>query len=177
MKGHIAFFAAATVLLVSTPAEGSAQRRGSFRLPSRPAGQQATTPEQPNALPPAPPAPTPIVVVVPGQAGSLLNPVYRVPIVVVPAARLFDGSIFANFGFGYEPIFASCGGTARMGAVVAANGVVLDPAPAPNYTLAPSQLTRTHLLQTGLPVYDVVVSDYGRVACYRRDTDMVYVYR
>jgi hypothetical protein len=57
---------------------------------------------------------------------------YSVPIAIVPAVLMSDGSIFANFGFGFEPVVRVCSGGARMGAVIASNGVVLQQAPAVN---------------------------------------------
>jgi hypothetical protein len=116
--------------------------------------------------------------VVPSQGGSLLNPVYHVPIIVVPAVLLIDGGIFANFGFGYEPIVRVCGGSATQGAVIASNGVVLHPAPASSYTVpVENRLTRSDLLRTGLPVHDAMISDYARLACFNSGVRMVYVYR
>ena len=119
------------------------------------------------------------VAVVPSQAGSLLNPVYRVPVIVVPAVLLLDGSIFANFGFGFEPIFHTCAAVASVGAVVAANGVVLAQAPASSQSAhVTSQLTRAQLLQTGVAVHSTVVSDLGRLACFNRDgSGLVSVFR
>jgi hypothetical protein len=163
--------AIATVLTAVAVSEAAAQNRnGQWRSPSRAAGRQATLPKREERPP---------VVIVPSQGGSLLNPVYRIPAIIVPAVLLFDGSVFANFGFGFEPILPLCGGVAKMGAVVASNGVVLQPAP-PSNPYGPSAqhvLTRSQLIATGVPVHQVVVSDVGRLACFNRDGGLVYVYR
>jgi hypothetical protein len=168
--------AGACLMVSLAGSESLAQSRsGVWRLPTRSPGRQAA---QPRPEPRPPQRHDPPVVVVPSQGGSLLNPVYRVPIIVVPAVLLLDGSIFANFGFGYEPILRICGATATQGAVIASNGVVLHPAPASHYTVpVASQLTRSDLLRTGLPVHDAMISDYARLACFSSGASMVYVYR
>jgi hypothetical protein len=168
--------ASAALLVVLHGSQALAQNgNGQWRLPNKSAGggtRQATL--KPRVDHDADRE----VVIVPSQAGSLLNPVYRVPIIVVPAVLLTDGSVFANFGFGFEPVFNSCRAVAQVGAVVGANGVVLSPAPAATHTQTSSQMTRAHLLQTGLPVHSVVVSDLGRLACFNRDgSGLVSVFR
>jgi hypothetical protein len=174
LKHRDGFFAlgGAALLVLLAGSEGFAQNSGAWRVPARSPGRQAVL------KPRAEPRPEHHPMVVPSQGGSLLNPVYRVPVFVVPAVLLFDGSIFANLGFGFEPIVRVCGGGATMGAVVGSNGVVLQPAPASNYTQpVSSQLTRTDLLRTGLTVHDVIVSDLARLACFNNGARMVYVYR
>jgi hypothetical protein len=167
--------AGASVLISLGGSSGFAQSRAVWRLPTSAPGRQASQPRQEPRQDRGDHRP---VVVVPSQGGSLLNPVYHVPILVVPAVLLIDGSIFANFGFGYEPIVRLCGGSATQGAVIASNGVVLHPAPASSYTVpVENRLTRSDLLRAGLPVHDAMISDYARLACFNSGVRMVYVYR
>jgi hypothetical protein len=165
---------AGLALLVLDGSRALAQNsNGQWRLPNRAAGggRQATL------KPRVDHDDDRRVVIVPSQAGSLLNPVYRVPVIVVPAVLLVDGSVFANFGFGFEPVFNTCAVVAPVGAVVGANGVVLQRAPASSHSTT-SQMTRAQLLQTGVTVHNVVVSDLGRLACFNRDgSGLVSVFR
>jgi hypothetical protein len=61
----------------------------------------------------------------------------------IPAILLSDGTVVANFGFGFEPVFRSCSGAVVVGEprVVASNGVVLSQG-IPTYTQpVPAQMT------------------------------------
>ena len=94
---------------------------------------------------------------------------------VIPAVVLDDGSIFANFGYGYERVFRSCSGGGAVvrqpvvgsPLVVGSNGVVLSPVP--TYTQpVPNQQTSSQQMAarvTGHPS----VSVPAQAACFNRD--------
>ena len=92
---------------------------------------------------------------------------------VIPAVVLNDGSIFANFGYGYERVFRSCssGGTVvrqpvvGSPVVVGSNGVVLSPTytqPVPNQQTSSQQMAARVTGQTS-------VSVPAQTACFNRD--------
>ena len=67
------------------------------------------------------------------------NPtVFSQPVTVslVPMVLMSDGTIFANFGFGFERVSRPCSNTLVVGqpTVVASNGVVLSQPQQPTYT-------------------------------------------
>lgn len=168
-------FAGSIGLLALSAADAAAQNGGWRATGGGQGGGRATTraTSRPTVVTPRDPH-GPIA---PQTPGSLLNPVtYRVPVAIIPAILMSDGSIFANFGFGYEPVVRVCGGAA-MGAVVASNGVVLQPAPAASQQTV-TLYTPAMLIQSGYVVHQVVVSDMGRLACHNRDgSGLVYIYR
>jgi hypothetical protein len=97
-----------------------------------------------------------------------VQPVRPVQFTLVPAILMSDGSILANFGFGYEPVVRSCASAAPVVVVggtpqkVAGNGVVI-----PNRG-APSQSARPQ----------IVLSGAAQAACFTRDNfGRVFVYR
>lgn len=173
LKQRNAFLALAGAgfLLAAAVPDASAQNSpGQWRLPNRASGRMAAQ---------KPRTETQQVVIVPTVlGGGLTTTSYRVPIAVVPAVLMSDGSIFANFGFGYEPVIRACGG-ARMGPVIGSNGVILQQAPRPMYTQpVPNQMTPSQLMLSGVRVHYAIVSDMGRLACFNRDgSGLVYVYR
>lgn len=100
-------------------------------------------------------------------------------LIMVPAVVLSNGSVFADFGFGFEPIFRSCGG-AVVGPtrVVAGNGLVLSPA-APTYTQpVPAQITPSQQLLPSAQARSVVISSVAQSACFSRDAaGRVFIFR
>jgi hypothetical protein len=101
-------------------------------------------------------------------------------LITVPAIVLSDGSVFANFGFGFEPVFRSCSGGIVVAPmrVVGANGTVLSPA-APTYTQpVPSQMTSSQQLLRSAQPRTVVVSSVAQTACFSRDAaGRIFIFR
>lgn len=170
MKAVFASVALATMLGVPVAADAQ------WRAPSRPAGRTGV--EAP------PPKPT---VVVAGPVGVPVGVpvvthapvVYPVARVIIPGLLMSDGSIWANFGFGYEPISRACAPVAVAPGtrVVAANGRVLSQSP--NYAQpAPAQATASQQNLPSVQAQQRQLSDAARSACYSRDQNgRVFVYR
>src|SRR5688500_16359245 len=71
-------------------------------------------------------------------------PSQPVALSLVPAILMSDGRVFANFGFGFEPVLRPCSGAVVAGQrrVIGSNGVVLFHPTAPTYTQpVPNQQT------------------------------------
>lgn len=125
----------------------------------------------------------PVVVVVSEQRVRQPHvfPRYPVAATLVPAILMSDGSVFANFGFGYEPVYRSCSGAVVVGepTVVAGNGVVLSQQQRPTYTQpVPNQQTASQQLAQSNLSRPVVVSGAAQASCFSRDgAGRVFVYR
>jgi hypothetical protein len=161
--------AAALALGVSLSAIADAQMsNGVATLPKGGARQGVITPTRPAA-----PA---VVPANPSFPPALFAPITIVPaqpvaFTLVPAVVMSDGSIFANFGFGFEPVLRSC--SAGAGTVVvsgaqprriSSNGASIPSRTAPSQ---PSQQTVTlsAAAQGGCFTRD----QFGRVFVYRRN--------
>src|SRR5687767_11635400 len=122
-----------------------------------------------------PPAPARAVPANPSFPDALfpsipVHQVHPVQFTLVPAVLMSDGSIFANFGFGFEPVLRSCasaapvvvvGGTPRR---VAGNGTVI-PSHAPSQQVQQQpQVVLSSAAQTGCFTRD----NFGRVFVFRR---------
>lgn len=160
-----------TAFLVALAGAGplAAQQGGKFTLPPQGAVRQGV-----EARPQSP-----VVVVDPYYH----NPSYPahaprpVQFTLVPAVLMSDGSILANFGFGYEPVIRSCGATYVTGPVqrIGSNGVVLGQSNAMPYTPAvPNQMTASQqMIANGQRL-----SAPAQLACFTRDAaGRVFVYR
>ncbi|HYC50312.1 MAG TPA: hypothetical protein VEB19_04295 [Gemmatimonadaceae bacterium] len=172
----------AGALLAGVPAMATAQNSGGqWRLPPgtttgpTKAVQPKAEPQviivqpQPNYRRPTVFRRAPHTQIVPGQRSGA---------VVIPAVLLADGSVYANFGYGYEPVYRSCySGGVVVGqplvgepAVIGSNGVVLSPArptytqPVPNQQTASQQMT-----SQAQGSQRVIVSTTAQSACYNRD--------
>ena len=156
------------VLVSLTTTEASAQARaGTFRASPPPASRRATEA----------PRPQPTVVVVPqAPAGSFINrPLFVQPVAftLIPAIFLSDGTVLADFGFGYEPVTRACGNAVVMSTptVFAGNGVVLTPGtttvtytqPVPNQQTASQQNLPS--AQSRFPILTAA----SQTACFTRD--------
>lgn len=153
------------LLCIAGPA--AAQSRGVFRASTGSTGTPAVETK-----------PQPQIIVHPGNDYRHPGTVFRrqpVAYTLVPAVLMSDGSVYANFGFGYEPVHRSCSGAVLVGqpTVVAGNGVVLN-APAPTYTQpVPNQQTASQQMvssnRTASSQYSACYSrdPYGRVQVYR----------
>ena len=147
-----------------------AQQGGKFSLPRQGAVRQGVEarPQQPT-----------VVVVDPYYH----NPAYPmqaprpVQFTLVPAVLMSDGSIFANFGFGYEPVVRSCNTVVVTGPlqVIGSNGVVLGQSNAMPYTQpVPNQMTASQqMIANGQRL-----SVPAQLACFSRDAaGRIFVYR
>jgi hypothetical protein len=118
--------------------------------------------------------PQPFVVVSPTPTvfSRSVFPRQAVLFTTIPAILLSDGTIVANFGFGFEPVYRACGGAVVVGEprVIAGNGVVLSPG-TPTYTQpVPNQATASQqLLSSAQSVSAAGLSTAARSACFSRD--------
>lgn len=175
-----AFFLTAGLWL-GLPAVAWAQQSGGvWRLPEAGSTRAATGVQ---------PSPGPQVVIVQPQPNAQRSTVFRrrapyghspygqLPYgaTVIPAVLLQNGQVYADFGYGFEPVYRSCyaGSVVVSGqpTVIGSNGVVLSPAPPPTYTQpVPNQQTASQQMAartTG--TQRVVVSGAAQSACYNRD--------
>ena len=92
---------------------------------------------------------------------------------LIPAIILSDGTVVANFGFGFEPVFRSCGGAVVVGEprVIAGNGVILSPGTPTTYTQpVPNQMTPSQqLLPSAQSTNAANLSLAAQSACFSRD--------
>ena len=151
-------------LLAAAPL--GAQSGGKFSLPAQGAARQGVEARPPQT-------------VVVDQNYYYRNPSYPVqPVqfIMVPAVLMSDGSIFANFGFGYEPVIRSCYAVSTAPVQrIGANGVALNNSNAMPYTPAvPSQMTASQqMIANGTRL-----SGPAQLACFTRDAaGRVFVYR
>jgi len=105
----------------------------------------------------------------PGLGSTVFS---RQPIAVSrgPAILMSDGTVFANFGGGFQPVAGSCSGAVVVVGqprVIASNGVVLYEPPPPTYMqAAPAQMTSS---QQMLPSMQRGQSrNLARVDCFNR---------
>jgi hypothetical protein len=116
------------------------------------------------------PQPT-LVVSQPGMT-SMLFPSQPVAFNLVPAILMSDGTVFANFGFGFEPVLRSCSGVAVVGQsnVIGGNGVVLYQPKPPTYTQpVPNQQTASQQMVSAQRGGSVTVAGQaGQLACFGR---------
>ena len=92
---------------------------------------------------------------------------------LIPAILMSDGTVLADFGFGFEPVTRACGNTVVMSTpqVIAGNGVVLSPGsttvtftqPVPNQA-TPSQQNLPSA-QSRFPILTAA----SQSACFMRD--------
>jgi hypothetical protein len=125
---------------------------------------------------PHPQQTTVIVQSMPGFNQPLNQSVFpRQPVAftLIPAILMSDGTVLADFGFGFEPVTRACGNTVVMSTpqVIAGNGVVLSPGsttvtytqPVPNQA-TPSQQNLPSA-QTRFPVLTAA----SQSACFTKD--------
>jgi hypothetical protein len=133
-------------------------------------------------------APPPQQTVVVSRPATYLPP-QPVAFTLVPAVVMSDGSIYANFGYGYEPIVRPCANAA----VVTTNGVMspygtvtYQPAaptyvhPAPNPVTSPyNRPGQTTVVTTGAQSAQYTqYAQYSQQLCFSRDASgRVYAYR
>lgn len=135
---------------------------GQWRLSPQPNGRRAVE---------AKPEPT-VVVAQPGMHQQFL-PSQPVALSLVPAILMSDGRVFANFGFGFEPVLRPCSGAVVTGQhrVIGSNGVVLFQPAAPTYTQpVPNQQTASQQMVQSAQARSgsVTVSHAAQLACFSR---------
>lgn len=154
--------------LVSAPV--GAQSGGKFTLPAQGAVRQGVEASPPQT-----------VVVDPynyyRNPSYPSYPVHPVQFTLVPAILMSDGSIFANFGYGYEPVIRSCSAVVVTGPLqrVGAGGVKLGQSNAMPYTPpVPNQTTASQqMIANGHRL-----SGPAQLSCFARDAaGRVFVYR
>lgn len=106
---------------------------------------------------------------IPGNPSYPIQPVQPVQFTLVPAILMSDGSIFANFGFGYEPVLRSCVNTVVVvpgqAQRIASNGARIPNHGATQPQVAHPQTVRlSPAAQTGCFTRD----SFGRVFVYKR---------
>ena len=158
MLKRLALISATTALALIAPASADAQMSGGVATlpPGGSTGRRAVIKEAP------PPVVAPNYHTNPSHPSYYDNTPQPVAFILVPAIIYSDGSIYGNFGFGYEPVLRSC--TAVVVAPgqpqrIASNGTVLSN---PNPTRMPNTLSAA--AQTGCFSRD----NLGRVFVYRR---------
>ena len=159
---RIALAVAALVLAGSASAD--AQARGKFTMPAKGPPRQAVQPRAADRQT------KPVHV-------HRVRPAFPVAFTLLPAVIMSDGRVFADFGFGYEPVSRPCA-PAFVAAptfstspipVVAGNGIVLSSGtprmqPPPRLTPnSPSAVPPAHAAQ------QVVVASARADACFRHE--------
>ena len=121
------------------------------------------------------PAPRPVAPANPSFPDALfppitVHPARPVQFTLLPAILMSDGSILANFGFGFEPVMRSCANAGPVVVVsgtpqkVAGNGVVIPNRGAPSQTMVTQQVVLSGAAQSACFTRD----NFGRVFVYRR---------
>jgi hypothetical protein len=155
-------FGIATGLALTSGVAEAQLRNGRWQLSPQGGGAQAVERK---------PEPTVVVLTPQFVPHHHFVPIRPVSFILVPAIVMSDGSVFANFGFGFEPVLRPCNNAVIVGQprVVAGNGQVLSQSQ-PTYTQpVPAQLTASQQsirsTQSGMPV----LSPVARTACFSRD--------
>jgi hypothetical protein len=144
---------------------------GRFQLPPQSAGSSRGVARAPE--------PT-VIVVSPSTLHRSVFPRRPLYFTMIPAVVMSDGSVLADFGFGFEPVVRSCAGTVFLSGepkVIAGNGVVLSQGA--TYTQpVPNQLTPSQISVSSGQSQTVVLSSAAQTACFTRDgTGRVVVVR
>jgi hypothetical protein len=92
--------------------------------------------------------------------------VYPVAYTVIPAILMSDGSVWANFGYGFEPVSRTCVVNGN-GQVILSNGMVLtSPQATPYIPPAPAMPTDSY---NNLPSVAAQRSAAAQASCFGRD--------
>jgi hypothetical protein len=161
--------AVALVASASIAASAGAQLvNGRWQAPPKStSGKQGVIVERPATpqpgLVPNPTAP------IPGNPSYPLQPVQPVQFTLVPAVIMPDGSIFANFGFGFEPVLRSC-----VSNVVVVSGqpqrIASNGAAIPNHGARQPQAAQVQAVRLSPPAQTGCFTrdSFGRVFVYKR---------
>ena len=165
-------FGAAILLVLDACQAGAQSRAGTFKASPPPSGSRRATEAQ---------RPQPQVIIVPSSSGHLgggvmqqsVFPRQPVAFTLIPAILLSDGTVLADFGFGYEPVTRACGNAVVMSTptVFAGNGVILSRGTTTvTYTQpVPNQMTPS---QQNLPSAQSrfpILTAASQTACFTRD--------
>jgi hypothetical protein len=168
---------AASMALLSAFATGAAAQSGTWRA----TGSQA----RPRVAAEAPRPQTIIVVAPTAQYQPVYGNPYAYPVAytVLPAVVMSDGSIWADFGYGYVPVSRACAVASTalntQPTVFAGNGVVLS-GPPTYMQPAPAQPTASQqMISSGQTTGQTNVQiSAAQSACYSRDANgRVFVIR
>lgn len=115
-----------------------------------------------------------------GLHSRTVFPRHPIAFTMIPAIIMSDGTVVADFGFGFEPVVRSCSGIVVVGQprVMASNGVVLSQG-TPSYTQpVPAQVTPSQQILPSAQGRNGIVSAVAQTACFSRDaTGRVVVFR
>jgi hypothetical protein len=163
-------FGVAMLLVLNVGQAAAQSRAGTFRASPPPSGSRRATEAQ---------RPQPQVILVPSSSGlgggtrQSVFPLQPVAFTLIPAILLSDGTVLADFGFGYEPVTRACGNTVVMSTptVFAGNGVILSRGTTTvTYTQpVPNQVTPS---QQNLPSAQSrfpILTAASQTACFTRD--------
>ena len=172
---HGAFFGVALMLALTAGQAAAQSKAGTFRASPPPSGSRRATEA---------PRPQPTIVVVPSSSGAgiggfggVINqsvfPRQPVAFTLIPAILMSDGTVLADFGFGFEPVTRACGNAVVMSTptVFAGNGVILSRGTTTvTYTQpVPNQMTPS---QQNLPSAQSrfpILTAASQTACFTRD--------
>jgi hypothetical protein len=118
------------------------------------------------------PAPTVFVVTPSPFFHQPLFPRRPVAFTVLPAILMSDGSVFADFGFGFEPVVRPCASIVLASTsmqVVGSNGIVLSQGPATHIPPVPRMDTPSQQNLSSAQSRNVVISTAAQAACFSRD--------
>lgn len=129
----------------------------------RPAAATASTRRGVEVSPRPNPAPTATPFGVPAP--------HVVAVKLVPAVIMSDGSVFADFGFGLEPVRRACGGVGGLGETRSLSGGVFTPTSLlPGIQPAPAQRTASQQnLKSQIQPSQRLTSPAVLGACFTRD--------
>lgn len=164
---HRAILGALALTIVASAAADAQMRGGVWTLsPNTGRGRPAVQ---------AQPQPTVVV----ARPVTFLPP-QPVAFIFVPAVLMSDGSVYANFGYGYEPIVRPCANNAvvTQTGVLSTNGTVIyQPAPPTYQHPAPNPVTSAYV-RSGQTSVVVTTGQNAQLACFSRDaTGRVFAYR
>lgn len=133
-------------LLIGMGQVVEAQSRGVFSLPTHGSGRQVVQPINREPVTPFPVAPA-----------------YPVAFTLLPAILMSDGGIYANFGFGYEPVARACG----RSRVIDGRGMRTSQ----RYPQqAPASVTSSAQNLPSVQAQRRAAARAGQTACYARDS-------
>lgn len=131
------------------------------------------------------PQPTVIIVTPSSGFNTGLNdrtvfPRHPIAFTMIPAIIMSDGTVVADFGFGFEPVVRSCSGGVVVGQprVMASNGIVLSQGTPSSMQPVPAQMTPSQQILPSAQARNGIVSAAAQTACFSRDaTGRVVVFR
>lgn len=175
MKDTMVLFTVAALLAVAAAEPAAAQgARGRFTLPSKPPRVAVQKPR------------TQTVIVTQRTPVRPSYPAHPVAFTLLPAVVMSDGRVFADFGYGYEPVSRACAasgyqtttvltGSQYQIPVVGANGTLLNGNTQPAPRMAPPPRMATNPNQPAAAAAQTSVSRVASSSCYRREATRTVV--